>query len=48
MYQESEGVEEVKEEKGVMDGWMDFIERQVSKIAQINCASKMFILDFWL
>lgn len=48
VYQESEGVEEVKEEKGVMDGWMDFIERQVSKIAQINCASKVLILDFWL
>lgn len=35
-----------KEEKGVMNGWRDFIQRQVSKIAQINCASKVLILGF--
>lgn len=40
------GQRKSKEEKGVMDGWMDFIERQVSKIAQINYASKVLILDF--
>lgn len=40
------GQRKSKEGKGVMDRCMDFIQRSVSKIAQINCAPKVLILGF--
>lgn len=40
------GQRKPKEEKGVMDEWVDLIQRQVSKIAQINCAPKVLSLGF--
>lgn len=46
MHQECERAEEAKRGEGVMDGRMDLIQRQISKIAQINCASKVLILAF--